>query len=132
MLALNTSAFVLWAWTSISATGPSPRISSGLSTTNPSWYSPGRTRMRSPGRAALMAAPMVAKSPRWKASTTWVGGSDLAAGLAVAACSLVVALVAVTEVVTCRTSLRLAGGCCQKVLRILLPAAPASCEPPVR
>jgi hypothetical protein len=22
---LNTSAFVLWAWTSISATGPSPR-----------------------------------------------------------------------------------------------------------
>ena len=78
MFARNSSALAPRARISISSTGPSPRISSGLSTTRPSSYSPGRTRIRSPGLAALTASPTVVKSPRCQASTTCVGGSVLA------------------------------------------------------
>ena len=63
MLARNSSVSVPRDRITMSSTGPSPRISSGLSTVSPSSYRPRRTRIRSPAAAARIAARTVVKSP---------------------------------------------------------------------
>ncbi len=68
--AVNTTTLPSPAAMVISSAGPSPTTSNGLSSTIGPSYSPGRTTIRSPGRAARTAASTAVKSPRPSASTT--------------------------------------------------------------
>jgi hypothetical protein len=81
-------------------------------------HAPGRTRMRSPGLAVLTASLMVVKSPRWKGSTTWVGGSVLAVLRNGAACGARGTGGPARSAGTVRTRTGGLAGWCQNVSRI--------------